>query len=371
MEDSARPTFIDLFSGCGGLTRGFTDAGFELVRGYELSPAAAATYAANFGVEQTYCGDLTVVSDAPAVDVVVGGPPCQGFSSLGKQDPNDVRNKLWNAYVDFVAGSGCSVFVFENVDRFAKSAEYHLLRAEADHGRLKGWSIRGLTLNAADFGVAQRRIRSIVVGSRCGEIPGPQHSHAAVPDEDQLPLATLRNAIGHLDFDLDPGTLPKRTFPLAEGVEVPGPYKLSDIHVGRTYWDISLQRYACIAPGENRHKLPSRLQMDCWKRHKTGSGDVLGRLEWEKQCVTIRTEFFKPEKGRYLHPEWSKNGHQVNRALSHAEAALIQGFDDRHLWCGSKVEIARQIGNAVPPPMARAIAEEIAGHLARENSSSS
>src|SRR5207245_2375777 len=117
-DATASPTFIDLFAGCGGIARGFVDANFELVRGYELSLAAAATFAANFGADRTACVDLTEVCNFPKVDVVVGGPPCQGFSNLGKRDPLDKRNELWNAYVDAVVASECRVFVLENVDRF-------------------------------------------------------------------------------------------------------------------------------------------------------------------------------------------------------------------------------------------------------------
>ena len=96
---------------------------------------------------------------------------------------------------------------------------------------------------------------------------------------------------------------------------------------------------------------PTTSKPRCWREHSTGANDVLGRLEWHKPSVTIRTEFFKPEKGRYLHPS-------QDRALTHAEAAVIQGFDDRHLWCGSKLAIAKMIGNAVPPPLAEAIADK-------------
>ena len=87
--------------------------------------------------------------------------------------------------------------------------------------------------------------------------------------------------------------------------------------------------------------------------HTSGSGDVMGRMVWEKPSVTIRTEFFKPEKGRYLHPT-------EHRAITHFEAARLQGFPDDYLWVGSKVDIARQIGNAVPLPLGRALGEAIA-----------
>jgi DNA (cytosine-5)-methyltransferase 1 len=90
----------------------------------------------------------------------------------------------------------------------------------------------------------------------------------------------------------------------------------------------------------------------------------MGRLEWDRPSLTIRTEFFKPEKGRYLHPQWDAEdtSHRVNRPISHWEAARIQGFPDDFVWAGSKIEIARQIGNAVPIGLARALA----GHVRHE-----
>jgi DNA (cytosine-5)-methyltransferase 1 len=117
-----------------------------------------------------------------------------------------------------------------------------------------------------------------------------------------------------------------------------------------------MARIKSIKKGGNRFNIPHDLLPDCWKKHTTGSADVMGRLSWEKPAVTIRTEFFKPEKGRYLHPV-------EHRALTHYEAALIQGFPDDHKWIGSKVSIARQIGNAVPIPLGRAIGRHLASAL--------
>src|ERR1700744_1609418 len=101
------------------------------------------------------------------------------------------------------------------------------------------------------------------------------------------------------------------------------------MHLTRYYEPSSLRRFARIPPGGNRFDLPRHLMSQCWRDHTTGSTDVMGRLSWDKPSVTIRTEFFKPEKGRYLHPT-------EPRALTHHEAARIQGFPDDYLWVGSK-----------------------------------
>ena len=111
--------FIDLFAGCGGMTQGFVNEGFRPSLAVEWDLAAWATYAANFGEGHTVWGDIAALPDdsVPEVDVVLGGPPCQGFSNLGSRDPDDPRNKLWREYVRIVSHARPKVFVIENVDR--------------------------------------------------------------------------------------------------------------------------------------------------------------------------------------------------------------------------------------------------------------
>ncbi|NKS67189.1 hypothetical protein GS461_17240 [Rhodococcus hoagii] len=129
----------------------------------------------------------------------------------------------------------------------------------------------------------------------------------------------------------------------------PGQFKLSELHLTRSYEVLSMKRFASIPPGGNRFNIPDDLLSECWRKHKSGSGDVMGRLHWDRPSVTIRTEFFKPEKGRYLHPT-------EHRAITHLEAGLLQGFPLDSRWVGSKTAIARQIGNAVPVALSAAIA---------------
>jgi DNA (cytosine-5)-methyltransferase 1 len=358
-------SMIDLFSGCGGLTRGFLDtASFRVESAVEMDLHAASTYAANFGESHMSRLSIEDYEEVPEVALVIGGPPCQGFSNLGKKDPEDLRNGLWREFSRVVRASKAQMFVFENVDRFSRSLEYELLSKQLGTGRRDtAFDIQLFTLNAADFGTPQRRIRTIIVGSRLGPVGPPAHSHSR--DGIRLPKwRTVREALqGRLSVDLADRTALPAVVTRMFGEVVPGLFSLQDIHIGRNYRKESLERYSHIPPGGNRFLLPEHLMYDCWKKHKTGAGDVLGRLEWDSPSVTIRTEFFKPEKGRYLHPEWHPRGPQINRALSHAEAALIQGFDERHLWCGSKIEIARQIGNAVPPPLASAVADLVRERL--------
>lgn len=165
------------------MTAGFVAEKYTPLLSVEFNLHAAATYAANFGEDHTIFGDIKDVArkQIPRADLVVGGPPCQGFSNLGSKNIDDPRNQLWREYLRVVSIAKPKVFVIENVDRFLKSAEFELLKNEADCGSLKGYKLSYGHLNAADFGVAQRRIRTIVIGSRVGQIELPKATHARNP----------------------------------------------------------------------------------------------------------------------------------------------------------------------------------------------
>lgn len=371
---------IDLFAGCGGMTVGFAAEGFESVLAVEWDRAAAATYAANFGEGHVIAGDIaSVPNDAiPEADLIIGGPPCQGFSNLGLKDISDPRNQLWREFMRFVQYSRPKVFVIENVDRFAKSPEFAMLLAEADHGALAEYELQHAVLNAADYGVAQRRKRTIVIGSRIGRIDLPEATHAKDPAEGSglQPWRTVRDVIGALPPHPLTTDLPdvKSVF---FGHTLPGAFRGLDLHIRRTPTSRSLDRYSFIPPGGGRFDLPHALLPNCWANKPTGTTDVMGRLRWDMPSVTIRTEFFKPEKGQYLHPQWEAGAwaeeygkyrgdpaRSVDRVISHFEASLIQDFPADYRWVGTKIQIARQIGNAVPSGLARAIARQIKPHLA-------
>src|ERR1700712_4558649 len=138
MYDIAMATIVDLFAGCGGMTAGFVAEGYRPVLAVEFNLHAAATYAANFGEEHTIYGDIKDVrpDQVPLADLVIGGPPCQGFSNLGSKDINDPRNQLWREHLRIVGLAKPKVFVIENVDRFLKSDEFQLLVGETEVGGL-------------------------------------------------------------------------------------------------------------------------------------------------------------------------------------------------------------------------------------------
>jgi DNA (cytosine-5)-methyltransferase 1 len=284
-------------------------------------------------------------------DLVVGGPPCQGFSLLNKQRQNDERRGLWRAYYRVLELVQPLAFVMENVPELLKSPEFLRFRrmAVAD----LGFTVWADVLNAADYGVPQRRRRAIVIGIRGAEPILPRVTHydpskfgALIRLPNLEPWRTVREAIG------DPKP-PSGT----EIRDVPPPY---DLHFGRNPTEQSMQRYRLVGEGENRFDLMRKaphLTPGCWIRKKTGGTDLFGRLWWDRPAFTIRTEFFKPEKGRYLHP-------QQHRPITHREAARLQSFPDDHVFVGSKISIARQIGNAVPPRLAAAIGAALVEALA-------
>lgn len=344
------------------MTAGFKPQGFDPVLSVELNLAAAATYAANFGERHTFWGDIdeALKGDIPEADVVIGGPPCQGFSNLGSRDVNDPRNKLWKRYLQVVERANPKVFVIENVERFKSSAEYQLLLDEAENGLLSDYELSPGVLLAADYGVAQRRPRTIIIGSRVGKIELPSATHAKVPTGRLKPWSTVRERISGLPLQPMTTSLPESQTTFF-GRRVAGQFKSPDLHFGRNPREMSLLRYDCIPPGGGRFDLPDELLPDCWRNKATGTTDVMGRMRWDAPSLTIRTEFFKPEKGQYLHPQWDPDNprRRANRVITHYEAALLQDFPETFVWCGSKIEIAKQIGNAVPVGLASAVAKQI------------
>ncbi len=343
---------VDLFAGAGGLSLGFhlSDLGYKPVFAVEHEPAAAATFETNFGCE-VFAGDIELSPEYPAADVIIGGPPCQGFSPLGR-DRDDVSraqlNGLWKHYLDAVRTLRPRAFVIENVPEFQKSEQFaellHLLEVDTE---LSAYTPAYGVLNAADYGVPQMRRRGILVAIRDvdGELPWPPTPTHGPQSEDDRPYVTVKQAFEGV---------PSRT----RGTEPVTGEREQHLHFGRRPRPVSLERYRTIPPGGNRFDLMERrpdITPDCWLRKPTGTTDVMGRLWWDRPSSTIRTEFFKPEKGRYLHPT-------ANRVISHREAARIQSFPDDFIFEGTKIEIARQIGNAVPPLLGKAIAEYVYEH---------
>lgn len=329
------PSVIELFAGAGGMALGFKQAGFQTVLANEWDREACDTLRANITDRVLNCA-IQEVKQFPKADVVAGGPPCQGFSNLGERVPNDPRNQLWRQFMRCVEESEAKYFVLENVPPLLKSAEYQELLKIA---KRLGFMVEARVLNAADYGVPQARKRAIVLGFKSASPVFPEPTHVdprrqTLLDLHRLPWRTVRDAIGHVPFE-----------PTNIGW-----------HIGRNPTPKSLLRYRAVPAGGNRWDLPSELMPECWKRKTKGGTDLMGRLWWDRPSVTIRTEFYKPEKGRYLHPE-------AHRPITHLEALLLQSFPENYRFLGSRISVGIQIGNAVPPGLAHAIAGAVRAQL--------
>jgi DNA (cytosine-5)-methyltransferase 1 len=275
---------------------------------------------------------------------VIGGPPCQGFSTLNRNRVGLERRKLWRQYLRALVASGAKAFVMENVPQLLDSAEYKAFRREA--GKL-GYRVDERILNAADFGVPQKRKRAFAMGVRGADPTWPDETHGD-PGRlqlDRLPWRTFRDAVAALPVEPD-------------GV---------NWHRSRNPRPSSLLRYRAVPPdGGNRFQMQENLErlgledlvLPCFRKKPTGTTDVFGRLWWDRPAVTIRTEFYKPEKGRYLHPE-------ADRPITVREAARCMSFDDSFVLpeTQSMTSVARQIGNAVPPLLAKRVAAAVADQL--------
>jgi DNA (cytosine-5)-methyltransferase 1 len=335
---------IDLFAGIGGMTCGFVQAGrgYEPIFAVEIEESAAAIYESNFG-DHIYVGDIAGVEEFPTADVVIGGPPCQGFSPLGRDRDATSRaalNSQWRHFVEALRQAEPSVFVMENVPELLRSAEYVRFKREVGVGGL-GYEIAEDVLLAADFGVPQLRRRAIVIGSKLGEPPWPTATHT--PET----YVTVRQALRGLPLE---------------------PHGRS-WHRGRpNIRPSSIERYQAVPEGGNRFDLARNrpdLLPRCWAEKPSGTTDVFGRMWWGRPSFTIRTEFYKPEKGRYLHPE-------AHRPITVREAASLMSFPRARKRPPEgfilpedlpMVAVAKGLGNAVPPKLARAIAEVVADHL--------
>ena len=364
LKDSRRYRLIDLFSGAGGMSLGFSEffgQPFQSVWANDFNQYCVETYNENFG-PHSVSGDIVEILEnqqiqIPQADIVIGGPPCQGFSLLNKNRKNDHRKELWRPFLEVVKRCGASVFVMENVPQLLGTFENGEIVGVAES---LGFNICQGKLLAADYGVPQTRMRAFIIGCNFTNpsiLFPPRKTHfnpngndkqLALPFDGGEYLSTLKRwqTVRCAIADLPP----------PEGTEIRNVPPPLDLHFGRNPAELSRKRYRTIPrEGMNRfdlQRIAPELTPKCWIRKKTGGTDLFGRLWWDKPSVTIRTEFFKPEKGRYLHPE-------QHRPITHREAARFQSFPDSFKFSGSKIEIAKQIGNAVPPLLAARVADVV------------
>lgn len=347
---------IDLFCGCGGMTRGFMDTGrFKLVYANDNNVAALESYKANFDKRGQHSDSRSIIDlvenasrSVPRADIVIGGPPCQGFSLLNKNREGDARREMWQYYMEVVRLSHAHTLVMENVPQLIDSDEFNQILEELERQRFK--HVVAHVLNSANYGVPETRKRTILIASkrRLVDLPTPTHLEG-----DRIAyLRGKHKKVKQRRWRCVEDCIANLPQPVGSEIRVEEGAPL-DLHFGRTPTAISLERYRAVPYGGNRFDLQRNrpdITPPCWIRKTAGGTDLFGRLWWERPSVTIRTEFFKPEKGRYLHPD-------QDRPITHREAARIQTFPDDFVFKGNKTEIAKQIGNAVPILLANAVAK--------------
>ena len=321
MPKLQRPTVVDMFAGAGLLSHAFVREGFKIIEAYEKDPRAAETYARNVG-RHVRIADITTVRNAGKCDVLIAGPPCQGFSTLGKRDHDDPRNLLSVYVAKWASVLQPRVVVIENVAAFLKAQISTDLR-----GRFEklGYSVTTQVINAVDFGSPQRRLRSFTIASRLGD-------------------PTIKRVVR---------SFPKNVREAWHGL--PEKPDQTNWHYAPTPSSLALARMRVIPRGGDKRDVMRRaahLAPPSWWKVSGDVTDVWGRMEWDKPCNTIRTAFINPSKGRYIHPE-------QNRVISLREGARLQGMPDGWGFVGVPYQVSRQIGNSVPLPLGRAVARGV------------
>lgn len=345
---------LDLFCGAGGLSWGMDkNPYFKTMVALDFDEHAANTFKMNMPYTEVVVGDITeakikervvALSQKAGVNMIVGGPPCQGYSMKGKklglQDP---RNFLFREYLDLVQRLQPDVFVIENVKGLLLSANGWFKDQIVSTIENLGYTVRFGILNAANFGVPQARERAIFICSKHGAIE--------LPEATVNTRVTVRDAIGDLaylesnegDFLQEYITEPKSAYQIMMRA---GSKKLYN-HKASNHKQIAIDKLKMIPPEQGKEFLPEELHGK--QKYKT----TWGRLKWDEVSPTIDTRFDASSNGTNNHPF-------LHRAITPREAARIQSFDDNFIFYGSKVYVRKQVGNAVPPLLAKAIADKIA-----------
>ncbi len=359
---------VELFAGAGGLSIGLERAGFEVIAANEVVPEFSRTFSANHRGVRMINDDICRVPSRSLVDgltsdricLVSGGPPCQGFSTVGSKNKNDPRNLLFREYLRVVSDLAPNYVLFENVAGFRRmySGEMHssLLR-ELSH---IGYDTVGAVLDASDYGLPQVRHRTIIVGWRRGLCPVklPAPTHSSTPGNSSLkPKWSVEEAISDLPSLVPGGASSNYLLPPQNDYQLKmrwGNPPLTE-HNASKYGKVMLERFCLIPPGGSVADLPLRL------RPKGYFANTYARLHAKLPAPTITRNFGTPSSSRCIHPT-------QNRALSTREGARLQGFPDSYQFVGSKTSKNLQIGNAVPPTFGEIIAAEIVRSISKSGS---
>lgn len=345
---------IDLFAGCGGLSLGFIKDGYEVGKAIEFDASIANTYKLNHPEVDVIVDDIRNIDHSGIfksgdADVIIGGPPCQGFSMAGARIRHgfidDPRNYLFKHYFNVVKTVKPKVFVMENVKGMltmqgGKIFE-EIINIFSDSNMIDGapYNIHHRVLRVVEFGIPQKRERLIIVGTTIKNINFDALWDKTIEEiKAEIPLyfetVTVQDAIGNLGAATQDGKIenpePKTDYERYLACDL----QSLENHTQTKHSALAVDRMKRINNGQNFTVLEEQI-------NSVHSGSY-GRLCWDEQAPTITTRFDTPAGGRFIHPT-------EDRTLTPREAARIQSFPDDFVFYGNKTSICKQIGNAVPP----------------------
>ena len=320
-------TYIDLFSGSGGFSLGFDNKGFQNIFSIDIDPSFCETYKYNFPNHKLIEKDICQLSDSEVkylkedenIDVVIGGPPCQGFSiagNIGRRFINDPRNKLFKEFVRVVKVAKPKFFVMENVARLYNHNKGETRKEIINDFEALNYRVECKILNSADYGVPQIRKRVIFIGTRLNQ-------KIEFPKKIAKKYLTVKEAIQHY-----PALLA-------------GEKSIIPNHIAMTHSDQMLEKMSYISDGGTRDQIPVNI------RPKTGDVRKYIRYKSDDPSVCVTGDMRK-----IFH-------YEQNRALTVRELARLQSYPDDFIFKGSKISQQQQVGNSVPPKMAEEIASVI------------
>jgi DNA (cytosine-5)-methyltransferase 1 len=351
MSLPVKPIAIDLFCGAGGMSLGLRRAGFDVSLSADFWRPAVETFRANNPFERIIEADLGKLEPENLasygimpgmVDLVAGGPPCQGFSIQRIGSDSDPRNSLVLSFAEYVKWISPKMFLMENVPGLIGKRGSELVRNFESRMKESGYGLVHGVVDAANFGVPQRRRRVVFVGWKISEglgefiLPNPK----LMPHE----FRTVKEAIGDL------------AEPPSDYSPLPG----DPLHRRMRISPLNQERLRFIPPGGGFEDLPVDLRVSCHKNgaDRIGHRNVYGRLHPDKPASTITARFDSFTRGQFAHPF-------ENRNISLREGARLQTFPDTYTFKGTQEEITAQIGNAVPPVLAEALGHACMDYLTR------
>lgn len=339
----------DLFAGVGGFSQGFIKAGCEIAFAVEFDKEIAYAYKMNHPNTEVYADDICkldigeIKQRHPVIDIVIGGPPCQGFSQKGKRlSLDDPRNFLFKQFVRFVAAFKPKYFVIENVPNIITTSEGYFKKQIIREFCELGYDVCCGVLCASDFGVPQDRRRAVFIGQleklEVG-LPIPNGSKTTIKEAIyDLPFIGSGEGKEVSKYDKVPFTEFQK--------ELRGNEDVLYNHVATKHSRAAIEKLKLIPKGMGKEVLPKHLLT------KSIYSGTWSRLLEDDIAPTITTRFDTPSSGRFTHPI-------LNRCLTVREAARIQTFPDSFVFYGTKGSQMKQVGNAVPPKLAYVIANEI------------